>query len=125
MKLVLLIGAAGFIGTLLRFGCTRTVDHLLPGFPWGTLCVNIAGAFLAGFLFVYCRAKFQQYEVYFPVVFIGFLGAFTTFSTFALESIRFLMEAQYIRFFGNVLLQNGTGLLAAGAGFLLARHLVV
>lgn len=124
MKLVLLVGLAGFIGTLLRFGCTRAADHFLTGFPWGTLLVNITGAFLAGFLFVYCRIRFQQYEEYFPVVFIGFLGAFTTFSTFALESMRFLMDAQYVRFICNVAVQNGTGLSAAGAGFLLTRHLL-
>ena len=91
----MLAGIAGFFGTILRFILTRYVNHALPGFPWGTLLVNVAGAFIAGFLFVYCRAKFQAYEEYFPVIFIGFLGAFTTFSTFALESARFCADAQY------------------------------
>lgn len=125
MKILLLAGCAGFVGTLLRFGVTRAVNHALPGFPWGTLAVNVSGAFFAGFLFVLCRTKFQHYEAFFPVLFIGFLGGFTTFSAFALESIRYFFDAQYIKFFGNILLQNGIGILAAGSGFILARLLLI
>ncbi len=121
MKVLLLAGVAGFFGTVLRFGVVRTVNHALPGFPWGTLTVNVVGAFLAGFLFVLCRAKFQHYEAFFPVIFIGFLGGFTTFSAFALESVRYGFDAQYAKLFWNVALQNGMGLLAAGGGLLLGR----
>ncbi len=121
MKILLLAGAAGFAGTLLRFSLMRWINHALPGFPWGTLAVNVAGAFLAGFCFVCFREKFPRYENYFPVFFVGFLGAFTTFSTFALESSRYLLDARYMKFFWNVFLQNGTGIGAAAAGILLAN----
>ena len=121
MKILLLIGAAGFAGTLARYGCVRLVDHWLPEFPWGTAAVNVAGALTAGFLFVFCRWKFQACEEYFPVLFAGFLGAFTTFSTFALESARFFSEAQYGKFIANVLLQNISGICAALAGMYLAK----
>ena len=96
MKIIFLTGAAGFIGTLARYSSMRIMNHFLPSFPFGTLFVNVTGAFLAGFLFILCRNRFQGYEAYFPILFIGFLGAFTTFSTFALESSRYLFEAQYL-----------------------------
>ena len=121
IKLLLLIGFAGFAGTLMRYGCVRLASILFPDFPCGTLIVNVIGAFLAGFCFVLCRSKFLQYEAYFPVLFIGFLGAFTTFSTYTLESIRFLADAQYGKFAANILLQNLSGLLAAGCGMFLAK----
>lgn len=121
VRLLFFMGLAGFAGTLVRYGCVRLVNHYFPGFPWGTLAVNMTGAFIAGFCFIFCRSRFLQYEAYFPVLFIGFPGAFTTFSTYTLESIRFFSDAQYGKFAANILLQNITGLLAAGSGLLLAK----
>ncbi|MCQ2378283.1 MAG: CrcB family protein [Victivallaceae bacterium] len=124
MKILLLIGTAGFFGSLLRFFCTKALASLLPGFPWGTLAVNVLGAAAAGFCFVWLNARFPQYAAYFPVFFVGFLGAFTTFSSFALESVRFLADAQWGKFVCNVILQNATGIAAAFGGFQLARRLL-
>ena len=89
MKMLLLIGCAGFAGTLLRWGSMRLVTLFCPNFPWGTLAVNITGAFAAGFCFILCRTKFPAHEANFPILFAGFFGAFITFSTFALESATF------------------------------------
>lgn len=123
MKIVLLICVAGVLGTLSRFFAVKGVNMLLPGFPWGTLAVNILGAFIAGFCYILCKNKFAGFEEYFPVLFVGFLGAFTTFSTFALESCVFLAGEQYGKFALNIFLQNISGITAAGGGFYLAKTL--
>ena len=124
MKIVLLISLAGVVGTLLRYFAVKAVNALLPAFPWGTLAVNIFGAFIAGFCYVVCKNKFAGFEEYFPVLFMGFLGAFTTFSSFAVESVVFFDQAQYAKFFLNILLQNLSGISAAAGGFYLAKYLL-
>jgi fluoride ion exporter CrcB/FEX len=54
MKIIILISLAGVVGTLARFSMVKGMSALFPYFPWGTLLVNVIGAFLAGFCFVLC-----------------------------------------------------------------------
>jgi CrcB protein len=119
MKVILAIGLAGAFGALLRYGCVRAVALLGCAFPWGTWVVNGVGAFLAGLCFILAKDRWEPFWV--TVCFVGFLGAFTTFSTFALESVRLGMEGQVVKAMGNVLLQNVSGLLAAWGGMVIAK----
>ena len=122
MKVILAIGLAGAFGALLRYGCVRGVALLGGAFPWGTWVVNGVGAFLAGLCFILAKDRWDPFWV--TVCFVGFLGAFTTFSTFALESVRLGMEGQVVKAMGNVLLQNVSGLLAAWGGMVIAKGLL-
>ena len=122
MKVILAIGLAGAFGAVLRYGCVRGVALLGGAFPWGTWVVNGVGAFLAGLCFILAKDRWDPFWV--TVCFVGFLGAFTTFSTFALESVRLGMEGQVLKAMGNVLLQNVSGLLAAWGGMVIAKGLL-
>ena len=83
-RAVVLVGAGGFAGAISRYG----VSAALPStFPWGTLAVNVGGAFLLG-LFVYGTSELRRIpESVRLVVTTGFLSSFTTYSTFAAETV--------------------------------------
>jgi len=121
MKIVLLVGCAGFLGTVLRFLIVREINRIFGSFPLGTLVVNVIGAFIIGLLFVYCEERWTNYRIYFPLVFMGFLGAFTTFSSFVFDSVIFLGEGQYMKFALNIIVENVAGCLAVILGLWVGR----
>lgn len=83
--------------------------------------MNAAGSFLAGFSFVLLRQRFPALEPYAPIALIGFLGAFTTFSTLVLESANLFLAGEFVRALLNLLLQNLAGLAAVFCGLCAAR----
>lgn len=123
MKIFLFAVCAGTLGTACRFLLMRFINHSFHGFPYGTLAVNVIGAFAAGFLFMTFRDGLRQYDKYMPILLVGFLGAFTTFSTYALESARIIMHGQYVKGLLNIGLQNVVGIGAAWLGMVWAKLL--
>ncbi|MBX3730913.1 MAG: fluoride efflux transporter CrcB [Candidatus Sumerlaeia bacterium] len=119
---LLLLALAGSLGTLARYGLAGFV-HRFDGasFPWGTLTVNVVGCLLAGLLWALFEGRVQVSAQTRVVVLVGFMGAFTTFSTFALETAELVRAAEWARAVGNVLLQNGLGLTAMMVGMTLGR----
>ena len=86
---ILLIGIGGFCGAIARYAVdTWITDAARTAFPWGTLAINVSGSFAVGLLFALTAERGPlPPELRLPLG-VGFLGAYTTFSTFALESLR-------------------------------------
>ncbi len=84
----LAIGAGGALGAIARHGVSRAAIHLMgPSFPWGTLTVNAFGSFIMGALIVWLARHEPQTSAMRAFLTVGILGAFTTFSTFALDAV--------------------------------------
>lgn len=104
MRQLLAVAAGGAIGASLRWLLAGAVQRATGGsFPWGTFAVNAAGSFLLGFLFVYLLERSTAGELTRLLITVGLLGAFTTFSTYSLESVRLMQEGAFGMAVGNVL----------------------
>lgn len=118
----LLLALAGSFGTLARYGLAGFVQRINgPSFPWGTLAVNILGCFLAGFLWNLFENRWAVSGETRAIVLVGFMGAFTTFSAFILETGQLMRSSEWMYAAGNLALQNGLGFFALFAGIALAR----
>ena len=124
MHLVML-AVSGALGTLARYGGTQLCQRLLgPDFPWGTLVVNGLGSFLLGLLshvLLHHPAIPSEWRV--PMT-TGFLGAFTTFSTFSVETVQLAEAGRLDSAIVNVVANGTLGLLLAAFGLALGRHWV-
>lgn len=120
-----LVGLGGSVGAVLRFALSGLVHRLVPSvtLPIGTLCVNVVGCLVIGFLggLVETRQLFGPQSRMF--LFIGVLGSFTTFSTFAYETLALTQQADFLRASGNVLIQVVLCLACAWLGFAVSRML--
>ena len=119
---LLLLVIAGSAGTLCRYGLSGLVQSGVGArFPWGTLAVNLTGCLLAGLLFGLFESRWGLSGEARTIVFIGFLGAFTTFSGFMLETTELARDAQWLSAAANLVLQNGLGAVALYAGLVASR----
>jgi fluoride exporter len=119
----LLIGAGGCVGAIARWLMTRWIDPLAASrFPVATFTINVLGSFLLGVLGVLVVAKGSaQAEAWRLALGVGFLGAFTTFSTFEFETHSLIEDRAWLLAAGYVLLSCGAGLAAVRAGVVLAK----
>jgi len=123
-RILATVSAGGVLGGTARYG----VEHILPvrddGFPWGTFVVNVGGALVLGFLLVLILELWPARRYLRPLLAIGFLGSFTTFSTWMLQ-VHELAEANQI---GLAALYLGgslvAGLAVTGFGLLAGRAVV-
>ena len=122
MNLVL-IAAGGALGALARYGAGIWVQPDDDLFPWGTLAVNVAGSLALGFGFRVLEAAAASAEIRQGLL-IGFLGAFTTFSTFSFEAVALIQAGSWTRAGLYVGASVALGLLGVVGGLALA-HLAV
>lgn len=119
---LLLLVIAGSAGTLCRYGLSGLVQGSVGArFPWGTLAVNLTGCLVAGLVFGLFESRWGLSGEARTIVFIGFLGAFTTFSGFMLETTELARDAQWVSAAMNLVLQNGLGAVALYGGLVASR----
>ncbi len=113
---ILYIGLGGFLGAIMRFLISRFVGSYFTSFPLGTLIVNVTGSLLLGFI-VYSVSFGKNISPELrDFMTIGFIGAFTTMSTFAYESFRLAELSEFMYFFFNLFLNVFLCLLAVYVG---------
>ena len=125
---LLLIALGGSAGALARYGVSGGIQNWLDRaqcgwtFPWGTMVVNMSGCLVIGLLapFLFERAR-PEYR---DMVMIGFLGAYTTWSSFGYETIRFLNDGQFKAAATYVLGTNLCCLVAVWIGYRLMTRLL-
>lgn len=113
----LLFFSAAALGGILRFWLTNLVSRQLGmAMPWGTLLVNCSGAMALGFIAARVAGA-EQAQLLWLVLGIGFLGAYTTVSSFSLQTLSLWQAGQWQRALFNVLLTLLCGLASAILGF--------
>ena len=123
MLKLIFIAAGGILGALLRYGISGLIQGYLNGsFPWGTLIVNLSGCFMIGFLWQLSEVIIISPNIR-TFIFVGVIGAFTTFSTYGLETINLLRESEIKYALSNIFLSNILGLLMVFCGFITVRYL--
>ena len=121
MSKLVLIALGGALGALLRFALSALFYRQFgEAFPWGTLTVNLVGCFTIGLLWAFSEASVLPRTAE-PFLFAGCLGAFTTFSTYGLESINLLRQGATSTALVYIFASNLLGLAFVVCGFLVAR----
>ncbi|QIB64062.1 fluoride efflux transporter CrcB [Kineobactrum salinum] len=124
MRYLLLIAAGGAAGSVARYALSLwTQAHWQGQFPLGTLLVNVLGSFAIGVVFVLLQQQLLHPD-WRGVLLVGFLGAFTTFSTYSLETVALWEAGQGVQALAYALTSVVLCVLAAGAAIALTRNLL-
>jgi fluoride exporter len=121
MRTALAIAAAGALGALARWGVGSWFGQRFPTFPWGTLVINVSGSFVLGVLFAALVERGIGSPTMRVALMTGLLGAYTTFSTFSLETFRLVEDGAMRSAIANVALSLVLGLAAVWLGVLTGR----
>lgn len=116
------LSVAGALGALARFGLTEAVNRVAGDrFPWGTFAVNAVGCLGFGIVWGLAESQGKISAEFRMIALTGFMGAFTTFSTFAFDSARMWQGEQWGLFAIHLAAQNGVGVALVLAGLALTK----
>jgi CrcB protein len=119
-----MLALGGALGTIVRYQVATAIQARLPvGFPYGTFVVNVTGCFIMGVVTVLLTERLVAHPNWRFLVPIGFVGAYTTFSTFELETFMAVSEHAWTIAAANVVVSVLAGYAALWAGFIAARAL--
>ncbi len=122
LKNFLAISIAAIVGANLRYLLSRIAARQFgPVFPYGTLFINVVGSFIVGFFVIWTTERVLIDPRWRLLVVIGFCGSFTTFSSYAFETMAYFEQGQWGLMAVNILSNNLLGLGAAVAGMALGR----
>ena len=124
MTQIIAIAAGGALGALLRYFVANGMHVWLGrGFPYGTLTVNVAGSLAMGVLYIVLLERVSDAEPWRAFLLIGLLGAFTTFSTFSMETVNLLEAGEHLKALLNMFLSVLLCVAAAAIGLVIGRQL--
>jgi len=122
LKDFLAISLSAMVGANLRYGMGRLAAREFGTiFPFGTLAINAVGSFIVGFFIIWTTERVIIDPRWRLIVVIGFCASFTTFSTYAFETMSYFSRGQYALMFANILSNNVLCLGASLAGMAVAR----
>jgi CrcB protein len=121
---VLVISMGAIVGANARWVISRLAAKILsPVFPYGTLLINVTGSFVVGFFMIWTTERVLIDPRWRLLIVVGFCGAFTTFSSYAFETMAYFEQGQWLLLFTNVVSNNLLCLGAALVGMAVARGL--
>ncbi len=124
MQQLLAIAGGGALGAVMRFLVSSGVYRVLgKEFPYGTLTVNMLGSFFMGLCFILMVERNLVSMEWRSIIMVGFLGAFTTFSTFSMETLSLLESGELTRALLNILLSVTLCLVATWIGLTIGRQI--
>jgi CrcB protein len=119
-----IISLGAIVGANARYLISRFAARIMgPVFPYGTLFINVTGSLIVGFFMVWATERALIDPRWRLLIVVGFCGAFTTFSSYAFETMAYFEQGQWLLLCSNVLTNNLLCLVAALAGMALARVL--
>ncbi len=125
MKNLVFLAVSGAMGTISRYGLNVLAGKIFPeSFVTGTLLANITGCFLFGFVWGLANITGVLEKEYSLFILVGFMGAFTTFSTFLFETGKFIKETNYLMALANIALQVVLGLAVMYIGMIASKMIV-